>query len=345
MRLNSSGILRSVILVLILVLVLLAFSSLANPSTAILFLLSSLFAARLLYREVPAVRLCTMRNIGKSIAFSDDKKRRFIALSAVETTAEGATRFANSDSEMREAKILRATRILAEHIGSFGIEVDVKKEAVRYLTSAAANTVAEACQKAETLAERILRIVRELHGEDSHVRILEGENLQNIFKRIVGGEFETLTNVGSVTLRRKRGTSADSGFSLLTVTHESIGRIDLRRLISIIRDLGADVTYVINMTAQRAYNENSLIDGVEQGQIWVFSSYFIVNEKGVNAIRDVTHRLKSNIENLTRGGILRIEKGSTTIREVGSILARSPIGKKLFLSNSQLIAHIYPTPH
>nr|MDO8100331.1 hypothetical protein [Candidatus Njordarchaeota archaeon] len=316
-----------------------------NPTIAILVLLSSLFAVRLLHSEEPTVRLCTMRNIGKSILFSDDKKRRFIALSIVEMPAEEATGLGNNNSGMRETKILRATRILSEHVSSFGIEIDVRKEAVRYLTSAAANTAVEACQKAETLAERILRIVRELHGENSHVKILEGENLQNVFKRIVGGEFESLTNVGSVALRRNRRTRDSSGFSLLTVTHESIGRIDLERLISIIRDLGADVTYVINVTARRAYDENSLIDGVEQGQIWVFSSYFIVNEKGVDAIRDVTQRLKNNIENLTRAGILRIEKGSTIIREVGSILARSPLGKKLFLSNSQLIAHVYPALH
>jgi len=345
MSLNLSGILKPAILIVILVLVLVAFSSLENPNTAILVLLSSLCAARLLHSEEPTVKLCTMRNIGKSIAFSDDKKRRFMALSVVETTTEVATSLDNSDSKMRETKILRATKILSEHVGSFGIEIDLRKGAVRYLTSAAANTAAEACQKAETLAERILRIVRELHDEDNHVKILEGESLQNVFKSLVGGEFETLTSLGSLALRRNRGTRDESVVSLLTVTHESIARINIGKLISITRDLGADVTYVINVTAHRAYNENSLIDGVEQGQTWVFSSYFIVNGKGVNTIRDVTQRLKNYIENLTRAGVLRIEKGSTIIREVGSILARSPIRKKLFLSNSQLIVHIYPTLH
>jgi hypothetical protein len=286
-----------------------------------------------------------MKNLGKSIAFSDDQKKRFIALSIVEMATESATRFGNDDSEMRASKILRATRILAEHVGSFGIEVDFTKEAVRYSVSASANTVVEACQKAETLAERIVRIVRELYGEDTHARILEGQNLQGVFKRIVGGDFETLTSIGCVALCHKGVANDVNGFSLLTVTHESIGTIDLRRLISIMQDLGVDASYVINLKAQRVFNENSLIDRLGQGQIWVFSSYFVVNEKSVSTTREAAHRLKNSIEDMTRAGTLRIEKGSTTIRKVGSILARSPVGKKLLFSNSQLIAHVYPIRH
>jgi hypothetical protein len=322
-----------------------AIVSLANPTTAILALLAGLLAARVIEEEEPPVRMCTMKNLGKSIAFSDDHKRRFMALSTVEIAVENAARFSGNSSEIRDTKILKATRIFAEHVGSFGIEVDVRKRAIRYSVSASANTVVEAGQRAEALAERIVRIVRELHGEDTDARILEGQNLENVFKRIVGGDFETLTSTDCVALCHTRTTNEINGFSLLTVTQGSIGTIDLARLISIMRDLGVDISYVVNLKAQRVFNENSLIDSPEQGHVWAFSSYFVVNEKGVNATRDIAHRLKNNIEGLTRAGTLRIEKGSTTIRKVGSILTRSPIGKKLLFSNSQLITHIYAAAH
>jgi hypothetical protein len=283
-----------------------------------------------------------MRGAGRSVVFSDDKKRKFMAFSALEMAVESATRFDNCDSKTFEAKTLRATKILAEHVGSFGIEMDARKGTVRYLSSAVSDTVTEACQEAETSAGRMLRIIRELNGEDDRVRILEGENLQDVFNRIIGGEFETLTCRGSVAISHKRGTNDVNAFSLLTVTKESIGKIDLTRLFSLIRDLETDVSYVIRVTAQSVYDENSLIDGVGQSQIWIFSSYFVVNEKNSSTVQEAAHRLKNSIESLTRAGVLRIEKGSKAIREVGSILARSPIGKKLLLSNNQFIAHVYP---
>jgi hypothetical protein len=250
-------------------------------------------------------------------------------------------RLQGGNSAETRSRIHKAAAILAEHVRSFSVEVDSKTRSIRYAISGWANTAAEACQKAETLAERVLRIIRELQGTNACAGIIEGEQIRNTFLNIIGGDFEALCRRSNVVLRREERSNGSSGFLLIRATEGSIGIVNVRKIIELIRDLGIDVTYVISLKANRTYDENVLIDGIEHGQMWVASSFFVVNGRDASVIREKTAMLKSRIESLTRGGILRIEHGSTTLDRVGGILLRSLGGKKLLLSNDQLISHIF----
>jgi len=312
----------------------------SNLHLAILVLVCTLSAVRLLYGEQPNIKAYTLRSNGRSLTFSDDKRQRFIALSIVEAKSSRVVETGVNNSEEAPSKIVRATKILAEHVGAFSIEFKVRAGSIRYLAVADAKTVAEACQKSETSAERLLRVVREMHGVNSRAGILEGEYLRDTFMSIVGGDFGTLKGVGNVVLREGESTNGASGFALLTAIDGSIGTIGLDRLSSIVQDLQGEVTYVISMKVHKTYDENVLIEGAEHGQIWVISSYFMVDGRSVDRINQDAFKLRSSVESLTRGGTLRVERGAFAIQKIGSILVRSSVGKKLRLSNNQLIAHI-----
>jgi hypothetical protein len=342
-NLSVSKSMISVVLVALVPLIFIAFLSLGNMNLAMAFFGGTLLAERFLYGEDSQFSISSLRTNRTSITLSDYRKRKFLALSAIEVKVSGGI-LNSSNSEEDEIRIRRATAILAEHVRSFSVELDSKARSIRYLTTGCAKTTAEACQKAETSAERILRIVRDLHGSNTRAEILEGEQLKNAFLSIVGGGFEVLSKRANVVLRSDERTVESSGFILLSATDRSIGMVDLRKIASMIRDSGIDVTYVISLEAHRNYDENVLIDGVEHGQMWVATSFFVINGGRIDIIREKAQILKSIIEGITRGGVLKIVRGSNTLDRVGEILVRSSIGKKLFLSNDQLISHIYTYP-
>jgi hypothetical protein len=332
----------SVVLVAFVTAIFIATLSFGSTNLAITVFVGTLLAERFLYSEDSQFSASSLRTNRTSITLSDCKKRKFLALSAIELKVSSSLNSSNSEED--EARIHRATTILAEHVTSFSIEVDSRTRSIRYLTTGCAKTTAEACQKAVTSAERLLRIVRDLHGTNARAEMLEGEQLRNAFLSIVGGGFEVLSSRANVVLRRDERVAESSGFLLLTATDRSIGMVDLRKIASMIRDPRIDVTYVISLKAHRSYDENVLIDGVEHGQMWVFTSFFVISGGGIDIIREKAQMLKSIIEGITRGGVLKIVRGSTTLDRVGEILLRSSIGKKLFLSNDQLISHICTYP-
>ncbi len=332
-----------VVLIVFVPLISIASLSFGSTNLAITVFVGILLAERFLYSEDSQFSVSTLRINRTSITLSDCKKRKFLALSVIELKVSGSI-LSGSNSEEDKAKIHKATTILAEHVTSFSVEVDSKARSIRYLTTGCAKTIAEACQKAEASAERLLRIVRDLHGTNARAEMLEGEQLRNAFLNIIGGAFEVLSSGANVVLRRDERAVESSAFLLLTATDGSIGMVDLRKIISIIRDPGIYVTYVISLKAHRIYDENVLIDGVEHGQMWVATSFFVISGSGIDIIREKAQMLKSRIEGITRGGVLRIERGSTALDRVGGILLRSSVGKKLLLSNDQLISHIYTYP-
>jgi hypothetical protein len=299
-----------------------------------------LVGERALYGEGPQLSLSTLRINQRSISISDCRKRKFLAISFIELKVSGNEILRDDNLEGSKKRIHKAATVLAEHVRSFSVEVDSKTRSIRYVTTGCAKTAAEACQKAETLAERILRIVRELHGTNTRGEIIEGERIRDLFMDIIGGDFEILFRRSNIVVRREERTNSSSGFLLMRVTDGSIGILNVRKIISIIRDLGIDVTYVIHLTANRAYDENALIDGIERCQMWLASPFFIVNGRDVAVIKEKVNMLKGGIEGLTRGGVLKIERGSTTLDRVGEILFRSLEGRKLPLSNDQLINHV-----
>jgi hypothetical protein len=300
-----------------------------------------LLGERVLYSEDPQLSLSTLRTNQKSVLISDRRKKRFLAFSFVEVGIAGDESLADSNSEETKNRIHRASTILAEHVRCFSIEVDSKTRSTRYMTTGRANTATEACQKAETSAERVLRIIRELHGENTSARIIEGERIKEAFLGIIGGDFEVLSKRSYVVQRLGERTSGHLGFLLMKVTDGSIGIVNVEKIISLIRDLEIDVTYVISVKANRIYDENALIDGIENSQMWLASSFFVVSGSDTSVIRKKAEVLKRDLEGLTRGGVLDIERGSITLGRVGGILLRSLGGKKLFLSNEQLMSHIF----
>lgn len=333
----------SVVLIVSAALIFLVFLSIGSTNLAITVFVSILLAERFLYSEGSQFSVSTLRINRTSITLSDCRKRKFLALSVIEVKVSGSS-LNGSNSGEDEARVHKATTILAEHVTSFSVEVDSRTRSIRYLTTGCAMTTAEACQKAETSAERLMRIVRDLHGTNARAEMLEGEQLRNAFLNIIGGDFEVLSSRANVVLRRDERAAESSGFLLLTATDGSIAVMDLRKIVSIIRDSRIDMTYVISLKTHRTYDENVLIDGVEHGQMWVASSFFVISGSGIETIREKAQMLKSSIEGITGGGVLRIERGSTTLNRVGRILLRSSVGKRLFLSNDQLISHIYTYP-
>jgi hypothetical protein len=277
----------------------------------------------------------------RSVSISDRRKRKFLALSFVELALDADDSLYDGNPEETKDRIHRASTILAEHVGCFSVEINSKTRSARYMTIGHANTAAEACQKAETLAERVLRIIRELYGENTRARIIEGERIKDTFLGIIGGDFEVLSRRSNVVQRLEGRNGSSFGFLLMKATDGSIGILDAEKIISLIRDLEIDVTYVISVRANRTCDENALIDGIENSQIWLVSSFFVVSGRDARVIREKAEMLKCDIEDMTRGGVLRIERGSTTLDRIGGILLRSLEGKKLFLSNEQLISHLF----
>jgi hypothetical protein len=300
--------------------------------------------ARLIFGEKPTIKVSTMRSNGKSIAFSDERRRRFAAFSAVEI--RNTQLFGPQADELQgnRSKVLKASKILAEHIGRYSIEISNRASTIRYLVSAEARTASDACQKVEAAAERMLRVIRELHSEDDRPGIIEGEQLRSTFLGIIGGDFESFSDAGNVVVRDRDRNGEEYVFSMLIAMDPSFAKIDLKRLISMIRNPDASITYVISVQAQRTYNENVLIDGAEFGRTWVVSPYFIVSGREVDTVDEVSTKLRNDVEDRTRASVLRIQRGSSIIRKFGCILLRSRLDKKLFLSNDQLITHLFGIP-
>ena len=338
---NISKNLASVVLIAVITLVFVMFLSLGNTDLAILILICTLLGERLVYSEAPKLSLSTLKTNQRSISISDCRKRRFLALSFIEVRTNGEETICDSDPYEKRSRMQKAVSILAEHVGSFSVELDSRSRSTRYMTTGSAKTAAEACQKAETAAERVLRTIRELYGENTRGEIIEGERIRDIFKGIMGGDFEVLSKKSGIILRLGAGVRGSTGFLLMKATDRSIGIVNVERIISLIRNLGITVTYVVNVQANRIYDENALIDGIDHAQMWLVSSFFVINGNDAGLIIEKAKMLKCSIESLTRGGVLRIERGSATLDKVGGILIRSLEGRRLLLSNDQLIDHIF----
>jgi hypothetical protein len=281
-----------------------------------------------------------MRCNGKCVVFSDEKSRRFVAFSAVETR-DGQLFYPQTDQpEEKRLRILKASRIIAEHIGTYSIELNNRTSTIRYLVSSKAKTASDACQKTEVVAERMSRVIQEL--SDSHLRpvIIEGEQLPTTFLSIIGGEFESFSDAGDLLFCNTGEDGGRFGFAMLAAMDQAFAKIDLRKLVSMIRNPDAVITYVINIKAHKTFDENVLIDGAESGRKWLVSPYFLVGGREPRSIREVSAKLRSDVEDAT-GILLRIQRGSSIISKLGRILLRSPLDRRLLLSNDQLINHIF----
>jgi hypothetical protein len=343
-KFNFSKDIASAALIVMLALVFAAFLGLGNTNLVILVLMCVLLGERVLYGEDAQLSLSTLRMNKKSISISDRRKRKFLALSFIEVRLDSDGSSRNDNTEETKNRIHKASSILGEHVGCFSVEIDSKTKSARYMTTGQAKTATEASQKAETLAQRVLRILREIHGENAGARIIEGERIKDAFLAIIGGNFEVLSKRSKVVQRLGNRTCDSFGFILMKATDGSIGIVNVEKIISLVRDLEIDVTYVISLKANRTCDENALIDGIENSQMWLASSFFVVSGTDAKVIREKAERLRRDLEDMTRGGVLRIESGSATLNNIGGILLRSLGGKKLFLSNEQLISHIFAKP-
>ncbi|WXG43128.1 MAG: hypothetical protein WED04_03585 [Promethearchaeati archaeon SRVP18_Atabeyarchaeia-1] len=339
-KLKTSKDLMTPIFLVVVLLALIEFLTSANVILVISLLLCALPSVRLIYGETPTVKISTMRSNGRSMVFSDEKRKRFTALSAVEIRVAQPIGSEASESSIDRSKALKTNRILAEHVGTYSIEVSNRGSIIRYVVSAEAKTASDACQKAEIAAERMLRVVRELHGEP-RPGIVDGEQLRSVFFSIVGGEFESFIGASKAAVRNCGGSVEGYGFAVLTATDPLFAKLDLKKLVSMMRSSEASVTYVINVQAHRTYNENVLIDGAEHGRTWIVSPYFVVGAREVDTVDEACTKLRNDLEDTTRAGVLRIERCSSTMNRVGRILLRSRVGRKVFLSNDQLINHVF----
>jgi hypothetical protein len=282
-----------------------------------------------------------MRSNGKSIVFSDERKKRFAAFSTIEIRDARLSYPQTDEPDPNRSRILKASKIIAEHIGAYSIEMNNRTSTVRYIVSSEAKTASDACHKTEEAAERILRVIRELYDDDVRPRIIEGEQLRNAFLGIIGGDFESFNDAGNLVVRNKKENGNEYRFAMLAAMDPSFAKIDLKKLISIMRNPDAIITYVINIQAHRTYNEDVLIDGAEHGRTWLVSSYFIVSGRESHVVREVSTKLRNDVEDMTRAGVVRIQRGSSIIDKLGCILLRSQLNKKLFLSNEELNTHVF----
>jgi hypothetical protein len=340
-RFSNSKKLAPVIFIGMITLAFVTFLSLGNTNLAILILICTLVGERVVYGDDSQLSLSTLRTSQKSVSISDYRKKRFLALSFIEVRTSPDEIIGDSSPDQTRNRMQRATAILAQHVGSFSVELDSKTRSTRYVTTGSAKTAAEARQKAEAAAERVLRTIRELYGQNTRGEMIEGERIRDIFQGIIGGDFEVLSKKSGIVLRLGERVRGSMGFLLLKTTDRSIGIINIGEITSLIRNLGINVTYVVNAHANRAYDENALIDGIDHSQMWLVSSFFVVNGSDAGLIMEKAKTLKSSIESLTRGGVLRIEHGSATLNKLGGILLRSLEDRKLLLSNEQLINHIF----
>jgi hypothetical protein len=336
----SSGIL-TVGLILILLFSLFSFVSSVNFFLVLSILMCTLASVRFLHGGAADIRISTMRGNGKSIVFSDEGRRRFVAFSAIEMRSTRPLFPPAYKSDLDRSRVLKASRVIAEHIGRYSIEIKSRTSSVRYLLSSEAKTASDACHAAEDMAERMLRVIRELYHEDAGPEMIEGERLKNAFLEITGGAFESLHSVGNLLVRNQEDSVAKYGFAALAVTDPSFAKIDFEKLLSITSNLDAPVTYVINIQAHRTYNENVLIDGAEYGRTWLVSPYFIVSGNEFNAIQETSTKLRNDVEDATRARVIKILRASSIVGELGHILLRSQLNKKLFLTNQQLITHMF----
>ena len=342
-KLKPSNDILTVGFIIILLVTLVGFFASVDIFLVLFILLCTLVSMRLLYGDEPTIRISTMRSNGKSVVFSDEKRKRFAAFSTIEIRDAPLFYPQTDNSDPNRSRVLKASRIIAEHIEAYSIEIDNRTSTVRFLVSSEANTATDACQKTEGVAERMLRVIRELYDNGVKPEMIGGERLRDAFLAIIGGDFESFNGVGNLVIRNKGENGDKYGFAMLTAMDPSFLKIDLRKLLSMIRNPDAVITYVINIQAHRTFNENVLIDGAEYGRTWLVSPYFIVSGTELRSIREVSTKLRNDVEDTTRAHVLRIQRGSSIISQLGRILLRSPLDKKLFLSNEQLITHVFGT--
>jgi hypothetical protein len=343
-KLRPSKNLIALVFLAVVLLTFVGFLTSPNMYLVFLILICILPLIRLVYGEGPAIKITTMRSNGKSLAFSDDKRRRFVAFSAVETRTGGQVDSGADQLQRNKYKVLEASKILAEHVGNYSIEVGNKGSTVRYLITYEARTASDACRRVEAAAERVSRVIRDLYEEDLRPRLIEGEQLRSAFLSIIGGDFEALKHSGKVVVRDCERDGERHAFAILVAVDPSFAKVELRKLLAMTRNLDASITYVINLEARRTFNEDVLIDGAEHGRTWVVSPYLVVSGRDVEVVDEASIKLRNDLEDLTRAGVLRIERGSSIVNNLGRILLRSRIHKKLFLSNDQLINHVFSIP-